>query len=184
MNFFAYMRLKNSNYEDKNRFDKHLDIQHHPFQHEETIYEFSCDLCEFHSNVQSEIDHHNLSKHEFPCSECDNTYRTPNKLEMHTCKLEVINPEYGSLYTKAWLDGNGCNAVFCRKLSQEIAILHSVKCVSNLKTCCWTPYTVSMKKDSIIHLECDNYTIECHIGYREMLWARLSADTKLSSQHN
>ena len=126
-------------------------------RHEETIYEFSCDLCEFHSNVQSEIDHHNLSKHEFPCSECDNTYRTPNKLEMHTCKLEVINPEYGSLYTKAWLDGNGCNAVFCRKLSQEIAILHSVKCVSTLKTCCWTPYTVSMKKDSTSSAE-QNHT--------------------------
>ena len=87
----------------------------------------------------------------------NNTYRTPNKLEMHTCKLEVINPEYGSLYTKAWLDGNGCNAVFCRKLSQEIAILHSVKCVSTLKTCCSTPYTVSMKKDSTSSAE-QNHT--------------------------
>ena len=149
-----------------------------PKTHIDFGHDYSCDLCDFRANIKSEIDDHESSHHCFFCPECNNIYRTQNKLKMHTCKLEVINPESGSLYSKAWLDGNGCNSIFCSNLSQEIAVLHSEQCVSNTKTCCFSPYTLSVKTDSITHLEIDEYTYDCKTGYREILWATLSAHTK------
>ena len=146
--------------------------------HLELGYEYSCDLCDFRANVKSEIDNHESTHHNFSCAECENIFRTENKLERHTCKLEVINPECKTLYSKSWFDGNGCNSIFCSTLNQEIAILHSEKCVSNTKTCCWSPYTLLVKTDSITHLEFDEYTYECKTGFREILWATLFAHTK------
>ena len=146
--------------------------------HIELDHEYSCDLCDFRASIRSEIDNHESSHHNFFCEECNNIFRTQNKLKIHTCKLEVVNPECGSLYSKAWLDANGCNSIFCSNLSQEIAVLHSEQCVANTKTCCWIPYTLSVNTDSITHLEIDEYTYENKTGYREILWATLSAHTK------
>ena len=93
-------------------------------------------------------------------------YRTYDKLETHTCKLEVNNPTSGSYYTKNWVDGNGCNTVYCENLGQEVVILHCEKCVSDKKSCC--------KSSELLHLPLDKYAKKAELGYRDILWPKLT----------
>ena len=145
--------------------------------HIESAHKFRCDLCDFQADLKDDLETHELFEHNNPCPECINTFRTPDKLEHHICKLEVTNPEYGSLYTKNWLDGNGCNSIYCNNLSCEVIILHGKKCVVKDKTCSWTPYTLSEHGNSVTHLELGKYTYECKIRYREILWPKLVEST-------
>ena len=81
--------------------------------HIESAHKFRCDLCDFQADLKDDLETHELFEHNNPCPECINTFRTPDKLEQHICKLEVTNPENGPLYTKNWVDGNGCNSIYC-----------------------------------------------------------------------
>ena len=55
---------------------------------------------------------------------------------------------------KNWLDRNGCNAINCNKLGEEVASLHCENCTSSKKTCGWDPYYLNLKnKDDVTHLE-------------------------------
>ena len=145
--------------------------------HMKSSHEFNCNLCNFQTDMKDKFDTHELFEHNFPCSECLNIFRTPIKLKDHICKLEVINPEFGSFYIKNWLDGNGCNAIYCSEQGQELAILHCQKCVSNQKKCGWTPFTLSIKNNGVTHLELEKYAFECKMRYREILWPKLAEDT-------
>ena len=57
-----------------------------------------CGSCEFESDSENEIQMHMKSGHDLLRSVCD--FESENKLNMHTCRLDVINPEYGDYYTK------------------------------------------------------------------------------------
>ena len=60
--------------------------------HIESAHKFRCDLCDFQADFNGDLDTHKLFEHNNPCSECINTFRTPDKLEQHICKLEITNP--------------------------------------------------------------------------------------------
>ena len=103
-----------------------------------------------------------------------NKFRILEKIDGHICKLEITNPTFESFYTKNWLDRNGCNAIYCSKLGEEVAILHCENCTSSKKTCGWDPYTLTVKnKDEVTHLEAGNYIYECKMRFREILWSKI-----------
>ena len=145
--------------------------------HSNSNHVLVCNLCQYKTISSSEMENHELNEHSFSCTECLNTFKTPDKLDDHTCKLEVTNPSLGSFYTRSWVNGNGCNAVFCNKKSQEVAILHCERCVANIKSCSWAPYLLSTNKEGVTQLELqdyiENYTSECKTNMREIMWIQL-----------
>ena len=145
--------------------------------HVKTNHKLKCDLCDFVAETKDKLDTHELFEHNFPCPNCLNIFRTPNKYKVHICKLEVVNPSHQNLYTKNWIDGNGCNSIFCRELSQEVIILHCEKCISNRRTCYWSPYTLTVKINAVAHLELDKFTKEPNHKLREILWSKLIEST-------
>ena len=143
-------------------------------EHIQSEHVIVCDLCDFRTESKAESETHMLFEHNNACPECSQTYKTYEKLEKHTCKLEVNNPTFGSYYTKSWVDGNGCNTVYCDKVGEEFAILHCEKCVMGKKSCCWAPYNLSSNCKGILHLELNTYTKEGKIGTKDILWPSLT----------
>ena len=132
-----------------------------------------CDLCDFKTESRRDKDTHELFEHNNPCPECLQIFRTYDKLEKHTCKLEVRNPAFQTYYTRSWVDGNACNSVFCNILGKEVAILHIEKCLTNKKCCCWAPYDLARKISETVHLEFDKFAKEEKMRYRDILWSEL-----------
>ena len=141
--------------------------------HMKSDHGIRCDLCSYVEENELDLEGHNLFEHNFPCPNCLNIFRTPDKLDRHICKLQVLNPTFESFYSKDWLDGNGCNSIFCSELGREVLVLHCSKCVNKIKTCCWIPYSVSVKVDGIMHIESRNFTYERKMRHREILWPKV-----------
>ena len=78
------------------------------------------------------------------CDVCDLTSKTEEKLSLHICKVKVRNPTFKSLYTKDWYNANGCNAVYCTVMNQDVIWLHSGNCWDNRVNNCWK-YTEGTK---------------------------------------
>ena len=88
-----------------------------------------------------------------------------------------MNPTFESMYFRSWLDGNGCNTIYCSKQNQEVAILHSVDCIANDRECGWVPYKLNIKSESeVTHLKDQGYTYETKMRCREILWSKLVED--------
>ena len=54
---------------------------------------------------------------------------------MHTCRVHVLNPEYGEFYTKKWIVYEDCTRKFSRSKETEVLFLHSKKCLEKENTC-------------------------------------------------
>ena len=147
-------------------------------QHMKRVHEFCCNICSFEANTEWEIENHEIVQHNYNCLECNETFRTADKLEIHICKHEVINPSYSSYYMRGWVDINGCSPVYCGDLEQKVAIIHKEQCASQKKPCSWAPFTLNRSKDEVIHLEFEKLVKLVKPQNVEILWEQLSADIK------
>ena len=145
--------------------------------HIKSNHVIKCDLCSFEGESKYDMEDHDLFEHNFPCPNCLNIFRTPEKQDIHICKLDIINPTFESLYMRNWLDGNGCNPIMCSKREQEVIILHNDYCVSGRRLCCWMPYSLAYTNENeVIPLERGKYAYERKMRHREILWSKLTED--------
>ena len=144
-------------------------------EHESTVdtskkknQDVKCTECEYTAKSEWYLDDHMLDKHNFPCGDCDLIFRTLGRLRNHICKLPIKNPTFGSLYSKSWWDGNGCNPIFCHQKNQEVAWLHHNQCWSKVKTCHLSKNQLLKETNGIYHLEIDRYIIYCEIQWEAL----------------
>ena len=126
-----------------------------------------CPECDYTVESEWYLDDHILDEHNFPCGDCSLIFRSLGRLRNHICKLPIKNPTFGSLYSKSWWDGNGCNPIFCVRKNQEVAWLHHEQCLSKVKTCHLSQNHLT-EKDGIFHLEIDKYIIYCEIQWEAL----------------
>ena len=64
---------------------------------------FDCSQCNYVCGKENDLKTHmRLNHDQLHCEECDFYYKEEFKLKMHMCKVTVINPTFGTLYTKDW----------------------------------------------------------------------------------
>ena len=134
-------------------------------EHEQKVHVFSCEVCSFKAKKTEELRKHNLENHMFNCDHCEYTAESIDSLDLHLeethkyrcnlcklthndewkhtihiCRERIDNPTYKSYYTKAWLNRNGCNAIYCSQRNEDVIWLHDHKCWSGEVCCHWTPH--------------------------------------------
>ena len=157
--------------QDENSLKDHIKKEHNDSeQKNQEVEVVKCPDCNFTADWN--LDDHILDKHNFPCGDCSLIFRSLERLRNHMCKLPIKNPTFGTLYSKSWWDGNGCNPIFCDRKNQEVAWLHHDKCLSKVKTC-YLAQNHLAEKDGTFHLEIDKYIIYCEIQW-EALASKIS----------
>ena len=78
-----------------------------------------CVSCEYKSENENDINIHVKTEHDLLCKVCDLTFETVRKLNMHMCRVNVLNPEYGEFYTKNWMVYDDCTRIFSRLKEQR-----------------------------------------------------------------
>ena len=79
------------------------------------------------------------------------------------------------MYTKEWLDHNGCSAIYSADIREDIIWLHSDKCWTNEYPCYWIPYNLQGKPTKLGDVKHFNVTQKVNnIG-----WFSLSEQTKV-----
>ena len=116
--------------EDADTLSKHKTEQH----------EIKCDYCDFITQWKESHDLHLAEHHKFRCTKCKLAHNDSWKHNIHTCKVDIDNPTFKSFYSKAWLDQNGCNPVYCTERNEDVAWLHNDKCWSGELPCSWPPH--------------------------------------------
>ena len=107
-------------------------------QHEE--HRFDCDHCDFISQSEETFNVHMEEFHPYKCKNCNLAHSDKWKHTIHICREEIDNPTHNSLYTKAWLNKNGCNGIYCSERNEDVVWLHNHKCWSGELCCSWTPH--------------------------------------------
>ena len=90
-----------------------------------------CDKCDFKAASGKILQTHIVEKHTIKCDFCDETFAGETKLDQHTCRIKVSDPEYFDMYMKNWYIRNACIPVFSRRLKREIILVHSEHCCEN-----------------------------------------------------
>ena len=72
-----------------------------------------CPNCDFHTHYRDSFDLHLQEKHSFQCNYCNLVSKNERKHNSHTCRVYLENPTFGTLYTKEWINRNGCSAIYC-----------------------------------------------------------------------
>ena len=101
--------------ESKTRFDAHIKKDHTN----------RCTNCDFETQSEEDLNMHVYNEHKFSCTKCHHTSKNNTKHTNHTCKVYIQNPTYKNFYTKEWLNGNGCNAIYCSELQEDVIWSHS-----------------------------------------------------------
>ena len=79
-------------------------------------------------------------------TKCQHISKNNEKHTNHTCKVYIRNPTFETFYTKEWLNGNGCNAIYCSELKEDVIWLHSERCWTNEDPCYFTPCNLQGRK--------------------------------------
>ena len=129
------------------------DIQNHTV-HKHTDSDIpstsTCGKCDYKSDDEDNMEMHMNSDHgekceSFTCEKCNHTSKDEWKHITHICKVHINNPTFRDLYTKEWLDQNGCNAIYSADLQEDILWLHSDNCWKNEHPCSWIPFNLQGK---------------------------------------
>ena len=106
-----------------------------------------CGKCDYESDDEANMNVHMNSDHDetcvsFTCEKCKHTSKDEWKHQMHICKVHINNPTFRDMYTKEWLDQNGCSAIYSADLQEDCIWLHSDNCWTNEHPCYWIPYNL------------------------------------------
>ena len=118
--------------ESETRLDAHMKADHMN----------KCTVCDFETNSEEDLNKHVNMEHTFSCRKCHHKSKNKAKHTNHTCKVYIQNPTFQTFYTKEWLNGNGCNAIYCSELQEDVIWLHSDRCWTNEHPCYFTPYNL------------------------------------------
>ena len=129
-----------------------------------------CGLCEYESENENDMNIHVKTEHDLLCKVCDLTFETVRKLNMHMCRVNVLNPEYGEFYTKNWMVYDDCTRIFSRLKGTEVLFLHSKKCLGKEKTCpdLYGGYNLTKFDGVLWHLPLNDYFSEGKINWNGM----------------
>ena len=105
-----------------------------------------CPKCDFHTHYRDSFDLHLQEKHSFQCNYCNLVSKNERKHNSHTCRVYLENPTLGTLYTKEWINRNGCSAIYCSKKNKDVIWIHSSKCWTNEHPCYFAPFTLRGRK--------------------------------------
>ena len=165
--------------------------------HKTEQHEIKCDYCDFITQWKESHDLHLAEHHKFRCTKCKLAHNDSWKHNIHTCKVDIDNPTFKSFYTKAWLDQNGCNPVYCTERNEDVAWLHNDKCWSGELPCSWIPHIYigkSLKPGKAKHLEyskfvrdtkiCCNYKKNITLPYCPLFLRLLLLDMQRSFLEN
>ena len=108
--------------------------------HKQEQHRLKCDHCDFAAKSKDGLNLHLEDKHKFICKKCNLAHNDETKHKIHICREEIENPTFKSLYTRHWLDQNGCNGIYCSERNEEVIWLHSEMCWIGEMPCSWTPY--------------------------------------------
>ena len=106
------------------------------------------DICDFSTTKTENLKTHIKDNHTFKCKHCDVTFLGERKLEKHTCRIKISNPEYFDMYMKNWYIKDKCIPIFSRKLKKEVILLHSELCWENENSCTDIPLNLKEGKDN------------------------------------
>ena len=129
-----------------------------------------CDYCDFDTNCKKTLELHLEEKHKFICKKCKLAHNEEWRHNIHVCKLNIENPRYRTFYTKAWLDQNGCNVIYCEEQNEEVAWLHNHKCWSGEIPCFWTPGYLDkdIEPGAVRHLKYSEFVEDARICWLDL----------------
>ena len=84
------------------------------------------------------------------CDYWDEMFVGETKLDQHTCRIRVSDPEYFDMYMKNWYIRNACIPVFSRRLKRELILVHSEHCWENANSCSELPPMLDKKVRSAL----------------------------------
>ena len=119
---------------------EYLDL-HVSREHTATV----CDMCDFKAASGKCLQTHIIDKHTIKCDYCDEMLVGETKLDQHTCRIRVSDPEYFDMYMKNWYIRNACIPVFSRRLKRELILVHSEHCWENANSCSELPPMLDKK---------------------------------------
>ena len=114
--------------------------------HMKTDHINECTKCDYETKSEEDLNIHMNEEHTFCCNKCQHISKNKEKHTNHTCKVYIRNPTFETFYTKEWLNGNGCNAIYCSELKEDVIWLQSERCWTNEHPCYFTPCNLQGRK--------------------------------------
>ena len=136
------------------------------------LRKYSCDECDFSSDMESDLKNHVVQLHSHLCQYCNSTFEGESKLKKHICRIQVENPTSYWFYTKNWFERGKCVRVFDNNAKEEVVIIHGEDCITN-NACTLFPENFRKAKffkdtQNILHLTASHFMIQSRIKWDEV----------------
>ena len=146
-------------------------------KHRYVEHSLKCYHCNFVAQSKETFDSHMEEFHRYKCNKCNLAHNDEYKHHIHICREDINNPTFRSMYTKAWLDQNGCNAIYCSERNEDIIWLHSNNCWTGDHPCSWIPHVYfdkPIEPGAVMHLKYSDFVKDNIIS-----WSALCVELKI-----